>query len=482
MRTHRKPRFRPLHDQLESRCLLSLAVLEIQNNSSFDITFGFRWTYNGRWTSISETPGQDQILTTTYASNLTPEVEYDLTPSPYSLTEVSLVQGYGDWTGTGTPPASAATVYEFVNHGSGVELVFSPQPTTPSPTPSPTPRPTPTPTPAPTPTPSPSPSPTPSPSPSPTPTPSPSPTPSPTPAPNAVLSSNWSGYAAATSLSSPKAGSVTEVSGSWTVPSVSGSSRGTTYSAVWVGIDGYNNSTVEQIGTEQDVVNGTPVYQVWWEMYSSGLQQPEQPISGMTIEPGDSISASVQYLTSGADAGDFLLSIVDNTRSNDSFSIDVSSSQTQSPTAQRSSAEWIVEAPTVGNGVAALANFTSVTFTNASATINGVTGPINDSAWQSQAINMATSRGSLEDTTSTLLDSGTSFVVTYDSTSGSANSGSPRGSGDRRGAAIGAVTPSNRVEVDVPAGGSPVIVEYGVLPVAQARRSGFGVLGDPLGS
>ena len=54
------------------------------------------------------------------------------------------------------------------------------------------------------------------------------------------------------------------VYGSWIVPTVSGSSSGKTYSAVWVGIDGYaSDSTVEQIGTEQDVVNGTPVYQAW---------------------------------------------------------------------------------------------------------------------------------------------------------------------------------------------------------------------------
>ena len=58
--------------------------------------------------------------------------------------------------------------------------------------------------------------------------------------------------------------------GSWIVPTVTGSSRGTTYSAVWVGIDGYSDSTVEQIGTEEDVVNGGPSMHAWWEMYSSG--------------------------------------------------------------------------------------------------------------------------------------------------------------------------------------------------------------------
>jgi len=187
---------------------------------------------------------------------------------------------------------------------------------------------------------------------------------------------------------------------------------------------------VEQIGTEQDVRNGTPVYSAWWEMYSSGIGQPEQPIS-MTIEPGDSITASVQYITSGKYAGDFYLSIVDNTRTaadypNESFSTYESSSATQSPLAQRTSAEWIVEAPTVGYGVAGLANFGSVTFTNAYAvmTINGVqvTDRIDSSSWQSEAINMVSSSGVAYDTTSILTDSGSSssFVVTYDSTAGAA--------------------------------------------------------------
>ena len=78
-----------------------------------------------------------------------------------------------------------------------------------------------------------------------------------------MTSENWSGYVAATSLSDPESDSVTAVSGSWVVPTVSSSSGSTSYSAVWVGIDGFSNGTVEQIGTSQDEVNGTAVYQVW---------------------------------------------------------------------------------------------------------------------------------------------------------------------------------------------------------------------------
>jgi hypothetical protein len=240
----------------------------------------------------------------------------------------------------------------------------------------------------------------------------PSPTPPPPPNPDAVTTANWSGYVAATNLSRLQANSVTEVSGSWTVPKVTGPSTGSTYSSVWVGIDGFNNSTVEQVGTSEDVINGAPVYQAWWEMFSSGRGQPEQVISRMTVEPGDSITASVQYITSGTHAGHFDLSIIDNSRPNDSFSIYASSSQYQSPLAQRSTAEWIVEAPTVNGSIAQLANFGSVTFTNASAVINGVSGPINDSLWQSLALNIG-SGVVVYDTTSVLTKSGTSFVVTY---------------------------------------------------------------------
>ena len=202
-------------------------------------------------------------------------------------------------------------------------------------------------------------------------------------------------------------------------------------------------------------------------MYSTGKQQPEQVISSMTIQPGDSISASVQYLASGTHAGDFELTITDNSRANDSFTTFQLSSATQSPTAARSSAEWIVEAPTVGGNIADLANFGSVTFTSASATINGVSGPIDDSAWQSEAINIASSRGSLEDTTSVLTGSGTSFVVTDDATSAASDSG---GSGrDSRNAALNATLLSSGAAIRQPVVQPPQVVVFGVTPLPQQQ-------------
>ena len=64
-----------------------------------------------------------------------------------------------------------------------------------------------------------------------------------------------------------------------------------------------------------------------------------------------------------------------------------------------------------------LANFGSVTFSGASATIDGVAGPIDDSAFPSSTvyqIDMVSTWGLREDTTGPLNDAGTSFMVEFD--------------------------------------------------------------------
>ncbi len=229
-----------------------------------------------------------------------------------------------------------------------------------------------------------------------------------------VNSTNWSGYAAETNLNSPAANAVTMVSGSWKVPTVTGKTNA--YSSVWVGMDGYSSASVEQLGTEQDTSkSGATRYYAWWETYPN----PSVQISGMTISPGDSMSASVTY-----SGGAFTLQMTDQT-TGQSFST------TQSATAQRSSAEWIVEAPSSISGVLPLANFGTATFTQAQATINGVTGAIDNASWQNTAINMVTKTGSPLDQTSGLTDTTTlpitsSFTVTY---TGSGGGGGGHGHG-----------------------------------------------------
>jgi hypothetical protein len=201
-------------------------------------------------------------------------------------------------------------------------------------------------------------------------------------APVTNTSSNWSGYAV-----TGAAGSVSYVAGTWTVPTVSTKTSG--YSAVWVGIDGYNSSSVEQLGTGEDVSGGRATYYAWYEMYPAG----SVTISSMTVKPGDVMTASVTY---DPVAKDFVLAMTDVTQS-ENFSITMAA-----PNAARSSAEWVVEAPSSGSGILPLANYGTVTFSNAYASIAGTTAQIDN--WQSYAINM-TSRGTVVSTTGGLADS-----------------------------------------------------------------------------
>jgi hypothetical protein len=240
----------------------------------------------------------------------------------------------------------------------------------------------------------------------------------PTPVWDTAYSTNWSGYAAETNLNSPASNAVTSVSGTWTVPTVTG--KANAYSSVWVGIDGYSSNSVEQLGTEQDTSrSGATSYYAWWEMYPN----PSVQITSMTIHPGDSISASVTY-SSGA----FTLQITDST-TGQSFSTTQASA-----TAQRSSAEWVVEAPSSISGVLPLANFGTATFTGAQATINRTTGAIDNASWQNTPIDMVTKSGTVIAQTSGLTDTTkspitSSFSVTYTGSGGGTGGGHGHGHG-----------------------------------------------------
>jgi len=171
----------------------------------------------------------------------------------------------------------------------------------------------------------------------------------------AVSSANWSGYA----VTGAK-GSLQDVSGSWTVPSLTCDS-GTEYSSFWVGIDGFNSNTVEQIGIDADCHNGSPAYFAWFEFYP----HPFVTINNFTVQPGDVITAQVRYNTQ---ARQFTVSIHNGS---ESFS-----ASTKVNGAQRSSAEWITEAPFSAGGVLPLANFGTVLSSSDTASVNGAPSPI----------------------------------------------------------------------------------------------------------
>ncbi len=216
---------------------------------------------------------------------------------------------------------------------------------------------------------------------------------------------NWAGYALDSS-----SGTVSDVNGSWTVPSVSCSRRQTAYSSFWLGIDGDNSNTVEQIGTDSDCRNGKPTYYAWYEFYPA-------PMSGisMSVLPGDNMSGRVTY------------------NGNNQFTVTITNhrtGQTYSTTgqvsgAQRSSAEWIAEAPSnmFGN-VLPLANFGTAKFGNDYtgdvntnfATVGGTYGNIasfNPSTTVNvNEITMVTNGGTVKAQPSAVFD-GTSFYATW---------------------------------------------------------------------
>ncbi|MFB7910259.1 MULTISPECIES: G1 family glutamic endopeptidase [unclassified Kitasatospora] len=191
---------------------------------------------------------------------------------------------------------------------------------------------------------------------------------------------NWGGYAA-------QGSGFSSVAASWTEPDATCNSSNDLY-APWVGIDGYGSSSVEQTGVATDCSSGSPVDQAWYEMY------PAAPVylslSSYPVSAGDHISASVTY----AGSSRYTLKLTDSSKG-------WTYTTTKSTSAQRTSAEVIIESPT-----GAYPDFGTLNFT--SATVNGKSlgsaGPV--------ALDPSSNAG-YEATTGGLGSGGTSFSETF---------------------------------------------------------------------
>ena len=161
---------------------------------------------------------------------------------------------------------------------------------------------------------------------------------------NGTTSTNWSGY-----VVTGGSGAFNSVSSSWTEPSAS-CSGGTQYAAFWVGLDGYNSSSVEQTGTDSDCSGGSPDYYGWYEMYPADPVYFTNPVS-----PGDSMSAAVTV--SGTS---YTLTLTDSTQG---------WTQTENETGSfsNSSAEVITEAPSSEAGPLPLADFGTINYSASAA-------------------------------------------------------------------------------------------------------------------
>jgi Peptidase A4 family len=212
-------------------------------------------------------------------------------------------------------------------------------------------------------------------------------------------SANWSGYVA----DAPSGSSgFSHVSGSWVEPSVT-ASQGDGYSAFWVGLGGAGSqsSSLEQIGTQADVVGGQVQYYAWYELLPAGQVKIK-----MTIHPGDHVTASVSV------SGTSVTVSLSDLTTGKSYS---NTLQMSNP--DTSSAEWIAEAPSATGGegnvqVLPLADFGTVNFTSASATADGHTGTISDSDWTDQAVQLGAGDGAGAQA-SGLSDNGSAFSVTW---------------------------------------------------------------------
>ena len=153
-------------------------------------------------------------------------------------------------------------------------------------------------------------------------------------------STNWSGYVA-----SGTGAQFSQVSGTWTVPTVHPGPTG--YSSSWVGIDGTSTQDLIQAGTEQDWGPQGVVYYAWYELL---------PASAMylgPVYPGDQVNVGITK----AGPGTWTIDVYDLTK-HTTWAGAVSYS------VPGDSAEWVEEAPTNGQTSALypLADFGSVKF------------------------------------------------------------------------------------------------------------------------
>ena len=207
------------------------------------------------------------------------------------------------------------------------------------------------------------------------------------PAGGAGQSQNWAGYAAT-------GGNFSAVSGSWTVPQVSPSSAPAA-DAAWVGIGGVTSTDLIQAGTDAAVQGGQVTYAAWIET----LPQAQQTVP-LAIAAGDHVSVSIAQQASGM----WQITIRDTT-SGQSYQKSVSYASSNS------SAEWVEEAPAVGqNFLLPLDNFGTVTFSGASTVENGKTQSIAQAG--GQAITMYGATGQPLAQPSGLSSNGAGFTVT----------------------------------------------------------------------
>jgi hypothetical protein len=216
------------------------------------------------------------------------------------------------------------------------------------------------------------------------------------------VSQNWAGYVVSGS-------GFSSVSGSWVEPSANCSS-GDGDAAFWVGLGGSSgqSNSLEQTGTQIDCSStGQATQYAWYELV------PKAPVKmNVAIHSGDKISARVTV-----DGTNVALTLTDDTTGQ-------SSTQNQTMSSpDTSSAEWIAEAPSECDATLTecqplnLADFSKVSFSDATATAGGHTGTISDSDWTPSAVEIG-DNGAAGAQPSNTNSAGNAFSVSYSADDG----------------------------------------------------------------
>jgi hypothetical protein len=215
-----------------------------------------------------------------------------------------------------------------------------------------------------------------------------------------AATTNWSGYVARAS----KAFSC--IQGRWTQPSLTCPASGSASLAIWIGFDGEmgpSRATLEQIGTNTDCRDGRARMFAWFEILPHDRFEQEL---GLEIRSGDRIVASIAFV------GRSYHLVLENLTTGQ-----VEDTWQHSPGSRRLTAEWVVEAPTVGCPsdcqVASLAAFGTVSFSAARVILSSKTGPIGDARWTRVRLDLESRSGLVKARPGTLTKDGAGFAVVW---------------------------------------------------------------------
>jgi hypothetical protein len=213
----------------------------------------------------------------------------------------------------------------------------------------------------------------------------------------------WSGYLVT------KAGSrVSCIEGTWVEPVVACPTKGQPKMSIWVGIDGVKSRSLGvdalepliQIGTQVDCDAGLATHFGWHEVYPV---DPHVVAFDNPLSAGDRIRAQVAFRN-----GSFTLTVLNLTAGTQDTIVE------RAAGASRVTAEWTVEAPSIGCPDACkpaeLPDFESIRVMGARVTLDGSLGGIRG-PWTWDATDMVRNRQTIA-STGELFSTGDSFRVT----------------------------------------------------------------------